>query len=102
MSGLGEALKSERLKKDITLFQISKMTNISLNVLTALENEQFEYIPGKLHFMNFLKSYLKAIDVDEKVFINDNKHFIDSVEFHIKDSSEIYQSLKYSRFKKRS
>ena len=101
MLGLGETLKTERKNRGITLIQISKMTNISVNILEALENEQFSIIPGKLHFTHFLKSYLNAIDIDEKIFLRDYKTFIDSIKFRSGDSYEIFQSLKYSKFKKK-
>ena len=101
MTGLGDALKTERKNKGISLMQISKITNISLHILRALENEQFHAIPGELHFKHFLKSYLNAIDINEKIFLREYKKIIDSVKFKSEDSSEIFQSIKYSKFKQK-
>ena len=73
MTGLGDALRTERKNRGITLIQISKTTNISLHILRAIENEQFSAIPGELHFKHFLKSYLNAININEKNFLREYK-----------------------------
>jgi cytoskeletal protein RodZ len=100
---LGKALAGERKKKNIPLEKISKSTNISLNSLKALENEEFHKIPGEFYLKNYVKSYLKAIDCDEKVFFKTHKEAFRSVQPAAKEKKITYYSkLRYSRFKKKN
>jgi cytoskeletal protein RodZ len=103
MIGLGDALRNEREKRNISLEHISTKTNISLNALTALENEEIEYIPGAFYFKNYIKSYLHAIDADVNKFLEIHKEKIDALYKRTSKTSESYFTrLRYSRFKKRN
>jgi cytoskeletal protein RodZ len=103
MTTIGKALVSERKEKNITLEEISKKTNISIKSLECLENDEFENIPGKFYIKNYIKSYLNAIDGDEKAFWEKFQNSIDTVVSGIPEKSTPYYSkLRYSRFKKKS
>jgi cytoskeletal protein RodZ len=103
MNGLGEALRHEREKKNISLHYIATKTNISLNSLTALENEEIEQIPGAFYFKNYIKTYLRAIDVDVNEFLHIHKEKIDSYYKKTDRTAESYCArLRYSRFKKKN
>lgn len=103
MSNLGKSLKRERLKREITLTQISEKTNISINVLTALENNRFDEIPGRFYLKNYLNSYLDAVNIDKKKFFEENREIINSVKIKNDSEPKIYfNKLKYSRFKKKN
>jgi cytoskeletal protein RodZ len=103
MSGLGSILKEEREKKNISLEYIHKRTNISSKSLKALENEEFDQIPGKLHFTNFLKSYLLIVGINGKEFFKEHQHQIESIKFSKDDLVKYYiPKLRYRRFRKRS
>lgn len=98
---LGEALKQERNKKKITLEQISDRTNISVGALTALENEQYDRLPGTFYIKNYIKNYLTAIDGDVDGFLEIHHEKIQSAcgEY----SPNVYcTKVRYSRFKKRN
>ncbi len=102
MSGLGEILKNERLKKNILIDEIARKTNINEKILIDLENNDFQHIPGKFYIYNFLKSYLKALDIDEKTFFRNHG---DAIELVIKQHREqlpvFYNKITYSRFKRK-
>lgn len=103
MNSLGESLKKERFKKEITLTEISEKTNISINVLKALESNRFDEIPGRFYLKHYLNSYLNAIGIDKKNFFEKNKGIIDSIKIKNDSIPKIYFSkLKYSRFKRRN
>lgn len=103
MAGMGEILKNERLRKQITLEQISKMSNISVNILNAMENGKFEAVPGKFYIKNFLKSYLDAIEVDADRFFEENEDLIRSLYSKDRNTPFIhYNKLIYSRFKRKN
>jgi len=103
MGDLGKSLKRERLKRDITLTEISEKTSISINILKALEDNRFDEIPGRFYLKNYLNSYLNAIGVDKKNFLEENREIINSLKIKNDSIPKIYFSkLKYSRFKKRN
>jgi len=101
MTGLGEVLKSIRLEKNVKLKVIAEKTNIGVKFLRALENEEFEKIPGRFHFVNYLKSYLQVIQYNEKDFFQTHQSLIDSIEFKANQEEHCYTNLKYSSFKKK-
>lgn len=101
MNRLGDALKSEREKRKISLEYIAAQTNININALTALENNRCEEIPGGFYFKNYLKSYLNAIDADVDAFFETHsEELAASYNKKTETSSSYCTKLKYSRFKK--
>lgn len=103
MNGLGEALRSERRRKNISLDHISAKTNLSVKALTALENDQLGQIPGIFYVKNYIKSYLNAINADSETFFEAYKEKIDAACREKADISTPYcTKLKYSRFKRKN
>lgn len=54
-------LRSARLRKNITLDQISSVTKISHRFLRAIEDEDFAQLPGGIFDTNYLRQYAAAI-----------------------------------------
>lgn len=67
MASFGEDLKRERQLRDISLDEIASATNISRSFLEALEQNQFDKLPGGAYTRGFIRSYARhvGIDVDE-------------------------------------
>lgn|SRR3989338_4510039 len=61
---VGEYLKRERETKSIPLDQIADITKISLRHLSAIEDGQFDLLPGKIYTKGFLKAYSKCIGLN--------------------------------------
>ncbi len=102
MVGVGEALKIIRDEKGITLKEISHRTNINIHSLQALENEDYSQIPGKFHYLNYLKAYLCALNIEENGFLEMYSEHLDNIPFKKENGGEAYfTKLKYYRFKKR-
>jgi transcriptional regulator with XRE-family HTH domain len=103
MITIGEALRIERQKSNISLDEISQKTNIGKQSLLTLENNQMTKIPGDFYLKNYIKSYLKSVGGDEKVFweIFDKKIETDLPEAPQK-AEAYYSKLRYSRFKKKN
>jgi transcriptional regulator with XRE-family HTH domain len=98
-----ESLKNERIKRGISLKQISRKTNISVNSLKALEDGDIDHIPGKFYIKHYLKNYLEAIEVDHKEFFTNHQNWFEANSFNSRNSSEKYiPKLRYSRFKRRN
>lgn len=100
MEKFGEALKNERLKKSVTLEEISERTNLSVNILKALEEDDFSSMPGKFYYMRFIENYLRVLEIDKQSFLEKHSPSYSSAE----DQTEkiLYSKLSYSRFRKKS
>lgn len=100
---MGEILKQEREIKNISLGEISQKTNISERILRALENNEFQHIPGKFYLHNFLKSYLNAINLDEDTFFKNHRESINGIGDQKTTGPVIYYNkIIYSRFKRKN
>ena len=66
MSSVGETLRRERLRKDLSLEQISHETKISARLLDAIENEQFDLLPGGVFAKSFVRQYARTLGLDEE------------------------------------
>jgi cytoskeleton protein RodZ len=67
----GLRLKQQREKRGITLEQISKSTKIGTRFLEALEEDQFERLPGGIFNKGFVRAYARCIGLDEEQTITD-------------------------------
>jgi transcriptional regulator with XRE-family HTH domain len=70
MKDFGEYLKREREARNISLEEISSATKIQIKFLKALEEGNFEVIPGIFFIRSFLKAYSNYIGLDEREVIN--------------------------------
>src|SRR5579863_9511193 len=64
-------LKQEREKKSVTLDDISLTTKISTRMLRALEEEQFDQLPGGIFNKGFIRAYARCLGMDEDQAIAD-------------------------------
>lgn len=65
MQEFGNYLKTEREAKGITLEQIEQETRIRLTYLQAIEDGEFNKLPGEFYCRTYIRSYAKAIGLDE-------------------------------------
>ena len=61
----GEHLKREREMRGVSLEEISAATRISVRLLEALENEQWERLPGGIFNRGFIRSVARFLGLDE-------------------------------------
>ena len=62
----GEHLKREREMRGVSLEEISAATRISVRFLEALENEQWERLPGGIFNRGFIRSVARFLGLDEE------------------------------------
>jgi len=65
VESLGARLKREREQRKMTLDEISTSTKIGTRFLIAIEDEQFDQLPGGIFNKGFIKAYARAVGVDE-------------------------------------
>jgi cytoskeleton protein RodZ len=62
----GERLKRERELREVTLEEVSKATRISQRFLEALENEDWERLPGGVFGRGFVRTTARYLGLDEE------------------------------------
>ena len=62
---IGSILRQQRESKKLKLEKIAEELKIRPQYLEALENDQFELLPGKLYQRSFLKTYAQFLDLDQ-------------------------------------
>lgn len=71
MEPFGARLKREREQRKITLEDVSLSTKIGTRFLTALEEEQFDQLPGGIFNKGFVRSYARHLGIDEEQAVAD-------------------------------
>ncbi|ARF18512.1 helix-turn-helix domain-containing protein [Sporosarcina ureae] len=70
MIGIGARLKEARISKGLTLEDLQDSTKIQQRYLSAIENEEFQVIPGAFYVRVFIKQYAEAVDLDADEILN--------------------------------
>ena len=71
LPSFGQKLKLEREKRKITLEQISVSTKIGIRMLQALEEDNFNQLPGGIFNRGFVRAYSRFLGLDEDQTIAD-------------------------------
>ncbi|MBO8167707.1 MAG: helix-turn-helix domain-containing protein [Thermoanaerobacteraceae bacterium] len=73
MGQIGELLTRIRKKKDLTLRDVEQATKIRIKYLQALENEDYDEIPGEVYVIGFLRTYCRFLGLDADVVVREYK-----------------------------
>src|SRR5208282_4784024 len=65
----GERLKRERELREVTMEEITSATRIGPRFLEALENEDWEKLPGGVFNRGFVRSIARYLGLDEEGFL---------------------------------
>lgn len=61
----GWSVASIRQTKGISLEQISNVTKLRVSTLKAIEDGNFDVLPGGIYNISYIRQYARAIDADE-------------------------------------
>lgn len=64
MAHLGERLREQRLKSDVSLQHIAEETRIGIRYLEALEAGAFKQLPGAIFARSFVRQYAEIVGID--------------------------------------
>jgi cytoskeletal protein RodZ len=67
----GERLKRERELREVTLAEITSATRIGPRFLEALENEEWEKLPGGVFNRGFVRSVARYLGLDEEALLGE-------------------------------
>ena len=71
MTGFGEKMRREREMRGVSLEEISGSTKIGSRSLKALEEEDFEKLPGGIFNKGFVRAYARFLGLDEEQAVTD-------------------------------
>lgn len=98
VSGLGVLLKREREKKCLSLQQVAEMTRLRSHMIEALENEDWSGLPAPPFVRGFIRSYAKAIHLDERSILDLYNKVAPATEESLRPLVEIPTRARKKRF----
>src|SRR5580698_3031820 len=66
MGTFGERLKREREMREVSLKEVTSATRIGPRFLEALENEEWDKLPGGIFNRGFVRSIARYLGLDEE------------------------------------
>lgn len=73
MDEIGEKLRNARIKKGYTIDDLQQVTKIQKRYLIAIEEGQFDHLPGDFYVRAFIKQYCEAVDLDSNELLEEYK-----------------------------
>ena len=67
---IGEVLRLARTNQGLTLEELHKKTEIQLDMLEAMENDDFDQLPSPFYTRSFLRKYAWAVELDERIVLD--------------------------------
>ena len=64
MTNVGETLRRERLRQGLKLDEVARDTKIRQKLLEAIEDDQFDRLPGGVFAKSFVKQYATVLGLD--------------------------------------
>src|SRR5918994_584612 len=77
MFEIGNSLREARLRQGLDFPEIEQATKIRPKYLRALEDEQFDILPGQTYVKGFLRSYAEYLGLDGQLYVDEyNSRYI--------------------------
>lgn len=71
MADIGEKLKKARKDKGMSVEDVEKITKIQRRYLTAIENNEFDQLPGDFYVRAFIRQYADVVGLNGKELLED-------------------------------
>src|SRR3712207_7553588 len=91
MPEIGETLRETRMRRRIDMTEVEAATKIRAKYLRALENEEWDLLPGPTFVKTFLRTYAEYLGLDARNLVEEYKQRFERSEEH---TSEL-QSRQY-------
>ena len=73
MAEIGSTLREARMRARIDITEVETRTKIRAKYLRALENEEWDLLPGPVYVKSFLRTYGDYLGLDSRLLIDDYK-----------------------------
>ena len=67
---IGEVLRLARISQGLSLEELQRKTDIQLDLLEALETDNFDKLPNIFYTRSFLRKYAWAVELDENIILD--------------------------------
>lgn len=71
MADIGDKLRSARKAKGMSIEDVEKITKIQRRYLAAIENNEFDQLPGDFYVRAFIRQYADVVGLDGKELLED-------------------------------
>jgi cytoskeleton protein RodZ len=73
MPGIGPTLRDARIRARIDMAEVEAQTKIRAKYLRAIENEEWELLPGPVYIKSFLRTYGDYLGLDSRMLVEEFK-----------------------------
>src|ERR687884_1267879 len=73
MPDIGPTLREARMRQRIDISKVESETKIRAKYLRALENEEWQLLPGPTYVKSFLRTYADYLELDSRRLVEDYK-----------------------------
>jgi cytoskeleton protein RodZ len=71
MPEIGETLREARMRRRVDMTEVESATKIRGKYLRALENEEWDLLPGPTFVKTFLRTYAEYLDLDPRLLVEE-------------------------------
>jgi hypothetical protein len=73
MADIGSTLREARMRSRIDISEVEARTKIRAKYLRAMENEEWNLLPGQVYVKSFLRTYGDFLGLDSRLLVDDFK-----------------------------
>jgi cytoskeleton protein RodZ len=73
MADIGSTLREARMRARIDISEVEAKTKIRAKYLRAIENEEWDLLPGPIYVKSFLKTYADYLGLDSRLLLDEFK-----------------------------
>ncbi|UJD02958.1 helix-turn-helix domain-containing protein [Streptococcus oralis] len=67
---IGEVLRLARINQGLSIEELQAKTDIQMNLLEAMEADDFDQLPSSFYARSFLRKYAWAVELDERIILD--------------------------------
>jgi cytoskeleton protein RodZ len=75
--GVGSILHAARNRREIELSEVESTTRIRLRYLRAIENEEWDVLPGEVYARGFIRTYATFLGLDGERLVSDYRESVE-------------------------
>jgi cytoskeletal protein RodZ len=82
MPEIGSTLREARMRARIDITEVEAATKIRAKYLRAIENEEWDLLPGAVYVKSFLKTYAEFLGIDSRLLLDEYKRRYERLSDH--------------------
>jgi helix-turn-helix protein len=94
-SGIGATLRETRMRARIDISEVEEATKIRAKYLRAIENEEWDLLPGPIYVKSFLRTYGEFLRIDSRGLVDEYRRIYERPSEH--ESQHTVSSIKRDR-----